>query len=205
MTATLAFPQIYLASRSLRRRELLAQIGVPYQLLLLREHPGRGADINEDALPGESPDAYVRRVCDIKATIAWQRVIERQIVRQPVLCADTTVCIDGEILAKPADHADAKRMLGLLSGREHRVLSAVALQSGERRLLAVSDSLVRFRPLSDDEIARYIASGEPMGKAGAYAIQGRAAQFVARLEGSYSGVMGLPLFETADLLRKIQP
>ncbi len=199
------YPKIYLASRSPRRRELLKQIGVPFEMLMLREHVGRTADINEDALPGESPEAYVRRVCETKANIAWRRVTERKLVPHPVLAADTTVCIDGEILAKPADHADATRMLKQLSGREHRVLSAVALQSGERRLLEVSDSLVRFRAISDDEIAAYVASGEPMGKAGAYAIQGRAAVFVAMLGGSYSGVMGLPLYETAEMLGKFQP
>jgi septum formation protein len=199
------YPKIYLASRSPRRRELLKQIGVPFEMLMLREHVGRKADINEDALPGESPEDYVRRVCESKADIAWRRVTERKIVPHPVLAADTTVCIDGEILAKPADHADAARMLKQLSGREHRVLSAVALQSGERRLLEVSDSLVRFRAISNDEIAAYVASGEPMGKAGAYAIQGRAAVFVAMLRGSYSGVMGLPLYETAEMLRKFQP
>jgi septum formation protein len=199
------FPQIYLASRSPRRRELLAQIGVTYQMLLLREHTDRVADVNEDVLPGESPETYVRRVCQIKAVTSWRRVTERQLVQYPVLAADTTVCIDGEILVKPVDHDDARRMLRLLSGREHRVLSAVAVQFGETRLLDVSDSLVQFRHISDEEIARYIASGEPMGKAGAYAIQGRAAEFIANLNGSYSGVMGLPLYETAELLRKIRP
>ena len=199
------YPHIYLASRSPRRRELLKQIGVSYEMLLLREHIGREADINENALPGESPEAYVRRVCETKAGIAWRRITERKMVLHPVLAADTTVCIDGEILAKPADNADALRMLKLLSGREHRVLSAVALQSGQQRRLAISDSRVRFREISDDEIASYIACAEPMGKAGAYAIQGRAAVFVAMLSGSFSGVMGLPLYETAELLRKFQP
>ena len=199
------YPKIYLASRSPRRRELLKQIGVPFELLMLRERLGREADINEDALPGEAPEDYVRRVCEAKAGIAWRRVTERRMVLHPVLAADTTVCLDGQILGKPADHADATRMLKLLSGSEHRVLSAVALQSGERRLLAVSDSLVRFRDIADQEIAAYVASEEPMGKAGAYAIQGRAAVFVATLSGSYSGVMGLPLYETAELLTKLEP
>jgi septum formation protein len=202
----MSYPHIYLASRSPRRRELLTQIGVTFEMLLLREHHAREADINEDALPGELPEAYVRRVCETKARTAWRRISERkQAIPYPVLTADTTVCIDGQILAKPADHADARRMLKLLSGREHRVLSAVALQSSNKRMMAVSDSRVRFRDISDDEIAAYIASGEPMGKAGAYAIQGRATVFVAMLNGSYSGVMGLPLFETAELLRKFKP
>lgn len=200
----MSYPKIYLASRSPRRRELLQQIGVPFEILMLREHIGRAADINEDVLPGEAPEDYVRRVCEIKAGIAWERVTERQMVLHPVLAADTTVCIDGTILAKPDDNADAMRMLKLLSGREHRVLSAVALQFTDTRLLAVSDSLVRFRAISSEEINAYIASGEPLGKAGAYAIQGRAAVFVATLNGSYSGVMGLPLYETAELLEKCQ-
>jgi septum formation protein len=200
------YPHIYLASRSPRRRELLAQIGVSYEMLLLREHHAREADINEDALPGELPEAYVRRVCETKARTAWRRITERRMATPyPVLTADTTVCIDGQILAKPTDNADARRMLRLLAGREHRVLSAVALQSADKRMLAISDSRVRFRDISDDEIAAYIATGEPMGKAGAYAIQGRAAAFVAMLNGSYSGVMGLPLYETAELLRKFKP
>ncbi len=198
------FPHIYLASRSPRRRELLAQIGVHYQMLLLREHHGRGADINEDPLPGELPEVYVRRVCALKVASAWQRVTDRKLAPHPVLAADTTVCVGDAILAKPADDADAARMLRLLSGREHRVLSAVALQSGDRRVLALNDSQVRFRELADAEIRAYIASGEPAGKAGAYGIQGRAAAFIATLRGSYSGVMGLPLFETAQLLREIQ-
>jgi septum formation protein len=200
------FPHIYLASRSPRRRELLTQIGVSYEMLLLREHHAREADINEDALPGELPEAYVRRVCETKARIAWRRVTERHLAKpHPVLTADTTVCIDGIILGKPDDNADAQRMLRLLSGREHRVLSAVALQSADKRMLTVSDSRVRFRDISDAEIAAYVATGEPMGKAGGYGIQGRAAAFIAMLIGSYSGVMGLPLFETAELLRKFKP
>lgn len=202
----MSFPHIYLASRSPRRRELLTQIGVSYEMLLLREHHAREADINEDALPGELPEAYVRRVCETKARIAWKRITERhQAKPHPVLTADTTVCIDGIILGKPADNADAQRMLRLLSGREHRVLSAVALQSSDKRMLAVSDSRVRFRDISDAEIAAYVATGEPMGKAGGYGIQGSAAVFIAMLIGSYSGVMGLPLFETAELLRKFKP
>jgi septum formation protein len=199
------YPHIYLASRSPRRRELLEQIGVSYEILLLREHHEREPDINEDPLPGEMPEAYVRRVCETKARTAWRRITARKLPPHPVLSADTTVCIDGVILGKPADNADALRMLRILSGREHRVLSAVALQSTDKRLLAISDTRVRFRDIPDAELAAYVASGEPMGKAGAYAIQGRAAVFVAMLNGSYSGVMGLPLYETADLLRKFQP
>jgi septum formation protein len=198
------YPKIYLASRSPRRRDLLQQIGVPYEVLLLREHAARGTDVSEDPLPGESPDNYVRRVCEAKAEAGWRRIVERRLRRKPVLAADTTVCVDGLILAKPAGRDDAARMLGLLSGREHRVLTAVTLQIEDQRLLALSESTVSFRKLTEGEIADYIDTREPLDKAGAYAIQGRAAAFVSMLRGSYSGVMGLPLYETAELLGQIQ-
>jgi septum formation protein len=197
--------KIYLASRSPRRRELLRQIGVNFEVLLLRERPGRAPDVDESTRPGESPDDYVRRVCRDKADTGWSRVLERQLRRYPVLSADTTVCVDGEILAKPEDAADAARMLRALSGREHRVLTAVALQLGDRVEMVVSESRVRFQPLSDAQIAAYVESGEPMDKAGAYAIQGRAAAFIPELHGSYTGVMGLPLHETAQLIQRFIP
>jgi septum formation protein len=199
---TFMMPRIYLASRSLRRRELLRQIGVSFQLLLLREAPPRGADVDESTHPGEMPDAYVRRMCRTKAAAAWQSIEQRRLQRLPVLAADTVVCIDGEVLGKPADRAEATRMLSALSGREHRVLSAVALQFDDRVELAVNESFVRFRDMSAEEIRRYVDSGEPMDKAGGYAIQGRAAVFAAELRGSHSGVMGLPLYETAMLLER---
>ena len=195
--------RLYLASRSPRRRELLRQIGVGFELLPLREQNGRAADVDESPLPGESPDDYVRRVTLLKANAGWERLQQRKLPSLPVLSADTTVCIDGEILGKPEDEGHAARMLARLSGREHRVLTAVALQSRGRRLLEVSDSLVRFRAISDDEIAAYVATGESMGKAGAYGIQGLAGAFVPELRGSYTGVMGLPLFETAELIRRV--
>ncbi len=194
---------IYLASRSPRRRELLKQIGVSFEVLVLREHPSRGPDVDESQLPGELPDDYVRRVCRVKAEVGWDRVVQRRLRRFPVLAADTVVCVDDKILGKPADPADAARMLRLLSGREHRVLTAVALKSEARSELVVSESRVRFCDLSKAELEAYVESGEPTDKAGAYAIQGRAAAFIAELHGSYSGIMGLPLYETAQLIRKV--
>jgi septum formation protein len=194
--------KVYLASRSPRRRELLKQIGVAFELLLFRESAERGADVDESVQPGEQPEAYVRRVCGEKASAAWSRIEQRRLPRMPVLAADTTVCLGSEVLAKPADTADAARILKALSGREHRVLSAVSLQLDRRVELAVSESFVRFRELDAKEIDGYVQSGEPMDKAGAYAIQGRAAAFIAELRGSYSGVMGLPLYETSQLLAR---
>lgn len=194
---------IYLASRSPRRRELLTQIGVKFEPLLFREGTRSDADTDEAVHPGEQPDEYVRRVTQIKAEAAWQRVVMRRgLQRKPVLAADTTVALAGEILGKPADRADAERILRLLSGTQHRVLTAVAVQQESRIEIAVSESLVTFGRLDDERIVAYALSGEPFDKAGAYGIQGRAGAFVERIEGSYSGVMGLPLFETANLLRK---
>jgi len=193
---------IYLASRSPRRRELLAQIGVKFEPLLFRGGPRQDDETDESPHPGEQPDAYVRRVTTVKAQAAWQRIVMRRgLRRMPVLAADTTVSLAGEILAKPADRADAERMLRLLSGTRHRVLTAVAIAFEQRLEMAVSESDVTFAALDDARIQAYVASGEPYDKAGGYGIQGRAGAFVERLEGSYSGVMGLPLYETANLLR----
>lgn len=193
---------IYLASRSPRRRELLGQIGVKYEPLLFREGNRQDAETDEAVQPGETPDDYVRRVTRQKAEAAWQRVLMRRgLQRKPVLAADTTVALANEILGKPVDRADAQRILGLLSGTCHRVLTAVAIQLESRCEMAVSESLVTFAPLDEARIGAYVQSGEPFDKAGAYAIQGRAGAFVQRLEGSYTGVMGLPLYETANLLR----
>jgi septum formation protein len=193
---------IYLASRSPRRRELLMQIGVRFEPLMFREGNRQDPDTDEAVRAAELPDDYVRRVTLMKAQAAWQRVLMRRgLQRKPVLAADTTVAIGAEILGKPADRADAERMLRLLSGTQHRVLTAVALQMEGRAELVVSESRVTFGILDDERIAAYAASGEPFDKAGAYGIQGRAGAFVERLEGSYSGVMGLPLYETAQLLR----
>ena len=198
--ATSAKSRVYLASRSPRRRQLLKQIGIAFEVLVLRGKPGRGADIDESLLPGESADDYVRRVCRAKADAGWDRIVQRQLRKFPVLAADTVVCAGCEILGKQADRADAARMLRLLAGKEHRVLTAVALKFDAHCELAVSESRVRFCELSDAQIQTYIDSGEPVDKAGAYAIQGRAAAFISELHGSYSGVMGLPLYETAQLL-----
>ena len=193
---------IYLASRSPRRRELLAQMGVKFEHLMFRGGARQDADADEAVRPGEQPDDYVRRVTLMKANAAWERVVTRYgLQRKPVLAADTTVALGSEILGKPRDRADAERILTILSGTQHRVLTAVALQFEGRFEMAVSESLVTFAALDAARIAAYVASGEPFDKAGAYGIQGRAGAFVSRLEGSYSGVMGLPLYETANLLR----
>jgi len=193
---------LYLASQSPRRRELLDQLGVRHELLLADDD--EDAEALEAVLPGETPDNYVQRVCALKAEAALRRRECRALPEGPILCADTTVCRNGEILGKPADDAEAARMLAALAGTTHRVLTAVTVVStlGLRHALSISE--VTFRPMHADEIARYVASGEPLGKAGAYGIQGRAAEFVERIAGSYSGIMGLPLFETAALLRQAQ-
>ena len=194
---------IHLASRSPRRRELLAQIGVRFEPLVFREGTRADTDVDEAVRDGESPDEYVRRVTRLKCDAAWRRVKERRgLMQLPVLAADTTVAIDTQILGKPADREEATRMLRLLSGRSHRVLTAVAVAFEERFQMAVSESVVVFEALDEPRIAAYVQSGESFDKAGGYGIQGRAGAFVARLEGSYSGVMGLPLRETAQLLRK---
>ena len=194
---------IYLASRSPRRRELLAQIGVRFEPLVFREGTRADTDVDEAVRDGESPDEYVRRVTRLKCDAAWRRVKERRgLMQLPVLAADTTVATDTQILGKPTDREEATRMLRLLSGRSHRVLTAVAVAFEERFQMAVSESVVVFEALDEARIRAYVESGESFDKAGGYGIQGRAGAFVARLEGSYSGVMGLPLRETAQLLRK---
>jgi septum formation protein len=201
MSAVMPKAKVYLASRSLRRRELLKQLGVAFEVLMLRDHPGRNVDVDESQQPGEGPDDYVRRVCRTKADAGWQRILQRKLRPFPVLVADTVVCVDDVILGKPPDAAHAVKMLRLLSGREHRVLTAVGLKLGDRRELLVSESRVRFAELTQAEVEAYVATGEPTDKAGAYAIQGRAGAFVTELHGSYSGVMGLPLYETAQLIK----
>jgi septum formation protein len=193
---------IYLASQSPRRLQLLEQWGVRCELLL--------ADAEEDAealeavRPGEAPAAYVQRVTGLKLAAALQRLRRRGLPRAPVLCADTTVALGRRILGKPQDEAEACAMLADLAGREHRVLTAVAVGRRvgrtERSWSALSVSRVRFDALTPAQIRRYVASGEPMGKAGAYAIQGRAALWTRQIHGSYSGIMGLPARETAQAL-----
>ena len=193
---------IYLASRSPRRRELLHQLGIQYEVLTQRIKSERGPDVNEDPLPGEKPRDYVVRVCRDKVESAWLRVVQRKLPLRGVLAADTTVCIGDEILGTPADAAAAADFLARLSGREHEVLTAIAFKFGERMQAELSATTVRFRTLEPAEIERYVASGEPMDKAGAYGIQGHAGAFVTEIRGSYSGVMGLPLYETALLLKR---
>jgi len=195
---------IYLASRSPRRRELLAQVGVRYHLLLFRNRPDTPPDVDESILPNEQPDTYVERVARAKVQAGWRLLRLRNLPFAPVLAADTTVALDGQILGKPIDRKEAGEMLAALSGRRHDVFTAVALMRDERIDSAVSRSEVQFKQLSPEEIAQYIATGECDDKAGAYAIQGRAARFIMELRGSYSGVMGLPLFETGQLLEKLR-
>ncbi len=192
--------RIYLASRSPRRRELLQQIGIAFESLLLREDLRRGADVDEAPAPGESPADYVIRVARAKAEVGWRRIANRRLPPRSVLAADTTVVLDGGIIGKPADTGCAQQLLRRLSGQTHQVMTAVAVAREARVETALSISAVEFRELADGEIQRYVASGEPLDKAGAYAIQGRAAVFVRAISGSYSGIMGLPLFETAELL-----
>lgn len=190
---------IYLASQSPRRRQLLEQLGVRYELLL--PDADEDAESLEDIRGREAPATYVQRVTRAKLEAAVARRVRRGLPAAPVLCSDTTVALQRVIYGKPADARDARRMLTELSGTTHRVLTAVALQHGRTTSAALSVSQVTFAPLTKAEVARYVESGEPMGKAGAYAVQGRAAAFIAGIQGSYSGIMGLPMFETAQLLR----
>lgn len=188
--------RIYLASQSPRRRELLEQLGVAHRVIV--------PDVNEAILPREQPERYVRRLAQIKAEVAWMRVVEKRMRPLPVLAADTAVVLGARILGKPEHPAAAHAMLRALSGRQHRVLTAVALTFQGTLRVALSETRVSFRRMSDAEIAAYIASGEPFDKAGGYGIQGQAAMFIKTITGSYSGVMGLPLFETAALLNKFE-
>ena len=190
---------IYLASQSPRRRQLLEQLGVRYELLL----PGVDEDTEalEAVLKNEAPASYVRRVTALKLDAAVARLKRKELPVAPVLCADTTVAMRRIIYGKPENDKDAERVLSQLSGTTHRVLTAVAVQSGRQRFDSLSTSRVRFDTLTASHIRSYIATGEPMGKAGAYAIQGRMAQYISHISGSYSGIMGLPLRETALLLQ----
>lgn len=190
---------IYLASQSPRRAQLLGQIGVRHELLLPGAH--EDAEALEVVHPGESPANYVQRVTLAKLDAARHRLKQSGMPTAPILCADTTVALGRRILGKPADAAEARSILGLLSGNEHRVLTAVAVGTARRTVQALQVSRVRFERLSARQIAEYVASGEPMGKAGAYAIQSRAAGWITHISGSHSGIMGLPLHETALLLR----
>ena len=194
---------IYLASQRPRRRQLLDQLGVRHELLV--PAPGAEADAAEAleaVLAGELPAAYVQRVTALKLQAARARLKARGLPPAPILCSDTTVAIGRRILGKPADADAARAMLRALSGRGHRVLTAVALGTARRTLAALSVSAVRFAPLDAALIDAYIASGQPFGKAGGYAIQSQLAGWIPQVRGSYSAIMGLPLFETAQLLRQ---
>jgi septum formation protein len=194
---------IYLASKSPRRQALLSQLGVRFDVLLLREDGARARDVEERAEDGEPPLHYVERIARTKAQVGFSRMQSRRLAPRPVLGADTEVIVDGTVLGKPANDKDAARMLAMLSGRTHQVATAVALRWEDRTDVEMSVSDVGFRKLTAAEIRRYVATGEPNDKAGAYAIQGVAAAFITRLSGSYSGVMGLPLAETATLLARV--
>ena len=194
-------PRLYLASRSPRRRELLTQIGIQFDTIVFRGHPREDKELDETPLPGEVAVDYVERVARAKAAHSWNIVGWRKQVAQPVLTADTALEFEGAIIGKPLNAEDALTILRRLSGKTHRVLTAVAVAFDGRVESRLSVSEVRFGTLDDGELRRYVASGEPMDKAGAYGIQGRAGLFVEQLVGSYSGVMGLPLYETGELLR----
>jgi septum formation protein len=194
--------KIYLASKSPRRRELLRQVGIDFDILSLRSDPARAVDVSEDAFAAEPAIDYVARVAREKGAFGWNLLHLRRMPVRPVLSADTTVTIDGEILGKPADRKEAAAMLERLSGRTHQVLTSVALHYTDmfEQVTQVSD--VRFARLSPETIRAYCATTEPYDKAGAYGIQGLAALFIEHIEGSHSGIMGLPVFETAQLLQK---
>ena len=192
--------RLYLASQSPRRRELLKQLNVNFDMLPLRAAAGR-ADVEEIPLPEEAASVFVERMAKEKARCGWKRVQERGLPRQPVLGADTDVELDGVILGKPTGRRQAEEILNRLSGRDHWVHTAVAVMFNERLEFRLSSSKVVFAPLRAADISAYLDSGEALDKAGAYAIQGRAGRFVQRIEGSYSGIMGLPLYETVELLR----
>ncbi len=193
--------RIYLASKSPRRRELLRQVGIQFDVLIFRtDGRGEDTDVDETPFPDEPAERYVERLALTKAEAGMRRIFWRKLQRRPLLAADTAVVLDNEIIGKPANAADAEAILTRLSGRSHRVLTAIAVSDGAHIRSRLSVSEVRFRPLNEEDIRHYVASGEPMDKAGAYGIQGRAAMFIEEIHGSYSGIVGLPLFETAQLL-----
>ena len=192
---------IYLASQSPRRRQLLEQLGVSYELLLPDE--GEDAEAIESVIGKEAPSTYVQRVTSLKLDAALQRCKRRGLKAAPILCSDTTVALNRTIYGKPLNAADARRMLGELSGKTHRVLTAVTIGTARKRVQVMSESRVTFASMSPSQIRAYVESGEPLGKAGAYAVQGRAAANISHISGSFSGIMGLPVFETAQLLHSM--
>ncbi len=178
---------------------MLEQLGVRYELLLADD--GEDAEALELVLKNEAPAAYVKRVTGLKLDAAAARLTRRKLPPEPILCSDTTVALGRTIYGKPDDAQDAERMLSELAGKTHRVMTAIAVQQGPQRFEALSSSRVSFEAMTATQIRAYVATGEPMGKAGAYAIQGRVAMHITRINGSYSGIMGLPLWETASLLQ----
>ncbi|MDR2364723.1 MAG: Maf family nucleotide pyrophosphatase [Zoogloeaceae bacterium] len=196
-----SFDRVYLASRSPRRRELLAQIGVRFDTLLFRAGQRADPEIDETPRPGEAAAAYVRRLAIDKARHGRRLLVWRKLAARPLLSADTALEVNGDIIGKPAGHDDAFAVLRRLAGRSHRVLTGVAASFGKETKTFVNISVVRFCPLDDAAIRRYVASNEPLDKAGAYAIQGGAGLFVEHISGSFSGIMGLPLYETGLLLK----
>ena len=194
--------KIYLASKSPRRRELLRQIGIEFELLMLRDEPGRPGFVSEIPHNGEAPEDYVIRIAREKAESGWSAILGRRLPQRPVLAADTTVTIDGKIMGKPASPEEALDMLRMLSGRTHQVLTAVAVIAHDELREALNRSEVRFADVDDSVLRAYCATAEPYDKAGGYGVQGNAAQFIERINGSYSGIMGLPLFETTHLLQE---
>jgi septum formation protein len=195
-------PRIYLSSQSPRRRELLKQIGVNFEMLLLRNDLRREVSVDESPEENENPTDYVQRICKLKALAGWEAMLLRNLPPFPVLAADTTVTIDNKIIGKPRDHAHAAEILHTLSGREHQVLTAVAVSFNDRVEMRLSITTVTFAKLNNERIHHYLLSNEAHDKAGAYGIQGYAGAFIERIEGSYTGVMGLPLFETVELLKQ---
>lgn len=193
--------RIYLASKSPRRSELLRQVGVSFEILPSRDDMQHDAEVDEMPLAHEDPIAYVLRIARAKAALGWRQIMAHNLPCYPVLAADTTVVLGGEIIGKPKNAEHARLTLQRLSGNVHQVLTAVAVAYADRIKTALSSSTVEFRALGNAEIRRYVASGEPLDKAGAYAIQGRAAVFVRAISGSYSGIVGLPLHEVSELLR----
>lgn len=204
----MALPEnrIYLASRSRRRRELLKQIGVNFEILLMRVTLPRSVDVDETPKKGESPTDYVCRIARAKAEAGWKRLVQRGLPLKPLLVADTVVAFKGRIFGKPENPAHAEEILTALSGQTHQVLTSVAVAAQDNLQECLSTTVVRLRDISQSEIRSYLTSGESSGesynKAGAYAIQGKAAVFIMEISGSYSGILGLPLFETAQLLEK---
>lgn len=196
--------KIYLASKSPRRRELLRQVGIDFEVLLLRDSPPRGPDVTEIVLPGELPEVYVARVTQEKALAAWNAMLARRLPIHPVLAADTTVVLGQQILGKPADREAAVAMLSQLAGNTHQVLTSITIKYQNQLLQCTQKSEVSFAALSEAQIAAYCDSTEPYDKAGGYGIQGMAARFITHISGSYSGIMGLPLYETTALLDRFK-